>query len=86
MDMYAHVARSFFFERPHLSLALLTIQAHIWTLLKIVHVLGLKLLPSIAVTTGTATIGRGVAAREALLLAACAHWLRPCLKHHMKII
>ena len=47
-------------------------------LLKIVHVLGFKLLPSIAVTTGTATIGRGVAACEALLLAVCAHWLRPC--------
>ena len=86
MDMYTHVARSFFFERPHLSLALLTIQAHIWAPFKVVHVLGFKLLPPVAVTTGTATIGRGVAAREALLLAACAHWLRPCLKHHINSI
>ena len=78
MDMYTHVARSFFFERPHLSLALLTIQAHIWALLKIVEVLGFKPLPSIAVTTGTATIGRGVAACEARLLAFFAQRLRPC--------
>ena len=73
MDMYTHVARSFFFERPHLSLALLTIQAHIWAPFKVVHVVGLKHLPPIAVTTGTATIGSGVAACEALLLAVCAH-------------
>ena len=78
MDMYTHVARSFFFERPHLSLALLAIQAHIWAPFKVVHVVGLKHLPPIAVTTGTATIGRGVAACEALLRAVCAHWLRPC--------
>ena len=78
MDMYTHVARSFFFERPHLSLALLTIQAHIWAPFKVVHVLGFKLLPPVAVTTGAATIGAGVAAREALLLAACAQRLRPC--------
>ena len=78
MDMYTHVARSFFFERPHPLLALLTIQAHIWALLKMIDVLGFKPLPPIAVTTGTATIGCGVAACEALLLAVCAHWLIPC--------
>ena len=78
MDMYTHIARSFFFERSHLLLALFTIQAHSRTLFKIVHVLGFKPLTPIAVTTGTATIGRGVAACEALLRAVCAHWLIPC--------
>ena len=78
MDMYTHVARSFFFERPQLLLALFTRQAHIRALFKIVHVLGFKPLTPIAVTTGTATIGSGGAACEALLLAVCAHWLTPC--------
>ena len=77
-DMYTHVARSFFFERPHLLLALLAIQAHIWAPFKVVHVVGFKLLPPVAVTTGTATIGRGVAACEALLRAVCAPWPTPC--------
>ena len=78
MDMYTHVARSFFFERPHLLLALLTIQAHVWTRFKILHVLFLKPLPPIAVTTGAAAIGAGVPNCEAVLLADCAQRLGPC--------
>ena len=78
MDTYTHVARSFFFERPHLSLALLTTQAHIWTPFKIFYLLLSKFLSPITVTTGAAAIGCGVPNCVAALLADYAQWIGPC--------